>query len=201
MSKTRVTVPDKIYKQVMKEFNHRCAIGGEDNPQLHHIDGDPSNNDPLNLIPLCPNCHLSDQHNPTRRIEPEKLTLLRIYRDPIVLKPQFHPLFLRMQFFDVEKIPNPDPKAIEQQAKELVEFVAEMEMGAFYSKKISELVKKAKYTRAWTGSPGEAERHRRQDEERGKDYLQILGEVKEEVYKLIMELLRFQNWDKVTNPR
>jgi len=195
MPKNRVTVPNKIYSQVMKEFNHRCAIGGEGNPQLHHIDGDPSNNDPLNLIPLCPNCHLSDQHNPTRAIEPEKLTLLRIYRDPTVLKPQFHPLFLRIQFLNVDKIPNPAPDVVSQQAVELVEFVAEMEMGAFYSKKINELIKKTKYAGVWTGAPGEAERRRSQDEERGREYLQKLREVKEEVYKLIMELLRFQKWN------
>ncbi len=195
MSKNRVAIPDKIYNQVMKEFNHRCAIGGENNPQLHHIDEDPSNNDPLNLIPLCPNCHLSDQHNPTRAIEPEKLTLLRIYRDPMVLKPQFHPLFLRIQFLDVDKFPNPDPDIIAQQAVELVEFVAEMEMGTFYSKKINELVGKKKYAGIWTGGSGEAERRKRQNEERGKEYLQKLRDVKEEVYKQVMELLRFQKWN------
>ena len=25
--------------------------------EIHHIDGNPANNDPFNLIPLCPNCH------------------------------------------------------------------------------------------------------------------------------------------------
>jgi len=179
----------------MKEFNHRCAIGGEDHPQIHHIDGDPSNNDPLNLIPLCPNCHLSDQHDPTRAIEPEKLTLLRIYRDPMVLKPQFHPLFLRIQFLDVDKKSNPDPKVLEQQASELVGFVAEMEMGNFYSKKINELVKKPKYATSWSGSTGESERRRTDNEERGKEYLQQLRDAREAVYKLIMELLRFQKWN------
>lgn len=195
MPKKRVAVSDKIYNQVMKEFNYRCAIGGEDNPQLHHIDGDPSNNDPLNLIPLCPNCHLSDQHNPTRAIEPDKLILLRSYRDPMVLKPQFHPLFLRIQFLDIDKTPDPDPVVIEHQAVELVEFIAEMEMGTFYSKKINKLIEKTKYAGIWTGAPGGQERKKRQNEERGIEYLQKLREVKEEVYKLIMELLRFQKWN------
>lgn len=195
MPKDRKYVPAKIHDKVMKEFSHRCAIGGEDNPQLHHIDSDPSNNDPLNLIPLCPNCHLSDQHNPTRAIEPEKLTLLRIYRDPLVLKPQFHPLFLRLQFLDLDKKPNPDHDMLAQQAVELVEFAAEMEMGKFYSKKINELVKKPKYPGVWTGASGETERRRMLSEERGKEYIQQLREAKEEVYKLTMELLRFQKWN------
>jgi hypothetical protein len=51
--KTRVSIPKPIRDRVLKEYHHRCAIRGEDNPQLHHIDEDPSNNDPLNLIPLC----------------------------------------------------------------------------------------------------------------------------------------------------
>ena len=56
MAKVRISIPTKISDKVLKEFNHRCAKCGTDNPHLHHIDENPSNNDPLNLIPLCPCC-------------------------------------------------------------------------------------------------------------------------------------------------
>ncbi|MDQ3011542.1 MAG: HNH endonuclease, partial [Acidobacteriota bacterium] len=78
---------------MLKEFNYRCAICAIDNPQLHHIDETPSNNDPMNLVPLCPNCHLIDQHNPTRTLDPIKLSLFRKFKDPFILKSQFDPLF------------------------------------------------------------------------------------------------------------
>src|SRR6266852_5884563 len=92
-SKTRKAVPKATRSQVLAEFNHRCAVCGTDRPQIHHIDENPSNNDPMNLIPLCPNCHLTDQHNPTQPIDPAKLSLFRQYKDPMILTPQFHPLF------------------------------------------------------------------------------------------------------------
>jgi len=36
----------------------KCGIGlGDLVPDIHHIDGNPQNNEPSNLIVLCPNCH------------------------------------------------------------------------------------------------------------------------------------------------
>ena len=70
---------------VLKEFNHLCAVCGGIGPQVHHVDEDNSNNVVENLLPLCPNCHLRDQHNPTRRHAVEKLQLFRKYKDPFSL--------------------------------------------------------------------------------------------------------------------
>ena len=135
MAKNRVTIPTAIRESVLKEFSHHCAICGKDSPHIDHIDGDPSNNDPMNLIPLCPNCHLTDKHNPTTPIDSEKLRLFREFRDPTILKPQFQPLFIRMKFLN----------SITDYAKtsdlwncsgDLFDFVAHLEMGGFYSKKL-----------------------------------------------------------------
>ncbi len=56
-----------ISRTIRELFNYHCAWCGKDchDPatshdalQVHHIDEDPSNNRPENLIPLCAVCHL-----------------------------------------------------------------------------------------------------------------------------------------------
>ena len=80
VSTARKAVPRATRDEVLREFNHACAICGTANPQIHHIDGDHSNNDPLDLLPLCPNCHLGDQHNPTRPLEPGRVLCFGVSR-------------------------------------------------------------------------------------------------------------------------
>jgi hypothetical protein len=42
----------------LRHWNHECVICGFDKiVAIHHIDENRSNNNPLNLIPLCPNHH------------------------------------------------------------------------------------------------------------------------------------------------
>ncbi len=143
MAKKRVVIPPKIRDAVLGEFNHRCAICGTDKPHLHHIDEDPSNNDPLNLLPLCPNCHLIDQHNPTARLDPVKLSLFRTYKNPTILTPEFEPLFRRLRFLDrIED--TSEIKKLESQVGELCGFVRALEMGAFYGKQIEKLTEPPK---------------------------------------------------------
>jgi phosphopantothenoylcysteine synthetase/decarboxylase len=57
MAKPRVTVPENVRLDVIARANSRCCICQTPFVQVHHIDSDPSNNDPGNLAPLCPNCH------------------------------------------------------------------------------------------------------------------------------------------------
>lgn len=195
MAKTRLSIPKIIRDAVLKEFNHRCAICGTDRPQVHHIDEDPSNNDLLNLIPLCPNCHLVDQHNPTIPMDPEKLRLFREFKDPTILKPQFHPLFKRMKFLNSVSSDS-DVKALDAKCKELTEFISAIEMGAFYSKRISELLKKPPESIApvhWEHS-GEWSSPFSDNESKSKQYVEQLTSGREQVFSLIVELLRFQNW-------
>ena len=140
MAKKRVAASAKVREAVLKEYNHRCAICGTDQPQLHHIDEDPSNNDPANLLPLCPNCHLSDHHNPTVSIGPELLALFRKHKNPTILLPQFLPLYKRVTFlFEIEPGDGPT-KELEARVDELKGFVASLEMGDFYKVKIGKLL-------------------------------------------------------------
>lgn len=191
MTKTRISIPQKTSEKVLKEFNHRCAKCGADNPHLHHIDENPSNNDPLNLIPLCPNCHLVDQHNPTRFVEPGKLSLFRIYKDPTMLKPQFHPIFTRLQFLESNE-GELTLDELEEKVIELVEFIFTMEKGEFYGTIIGRMIIPQDLIVRNVSVPrfkGDA-----QKKQRATEYFLELQQVKEKIYSLIVEALRFQPW-------
>jgi hypothetical protein len=196
MTLKRVAILQKTHDQVLKEYRHRCAKCGGDNPQIHHIDENPANNDPMNLIPLCPNCHLTDQHDPTRAIDPKELGLFRQYRNPMILKPQFHPLFARLKWLD-EIREDSDEFELQGRAIELVNFVAGLVMGNFYGKEIAALVFFRSELTYHIGldftdairvkSPEELLKH-------AEEYRGQLRAVHDRVYQLAIELLRFQNW-------
>lgn len=190
MAKTRLQIPKAIRDTVLKEFNHRCAICGTDRPQVHHIDEDPSNNELLNLIPLCPNCHLVDQHNPTTPMDSEKLRLFRQFKDPTILKPQFHPLFVRMKFLG-SLTDKSDASDLHKQVKELRDFVACLEMGAFYSKRIDEMLQYPGGSVSDWRDPAAWEEERIR---RTKLYRTKLLAAKDEIFSLLVEVLRFQKW-------
>jgi hypothetical protein len=194
MRKMRKGIPKATKEKVLKEFSHRCAKCGSDNPQLHHMDEDPSNNDPMNIIPLCPNCHLIDQHDPTKTIELCKLQLFRKYKDPSLLKPEFHPLYLRYVFFNSLEEFN-DFDDINDRLSELIDFIKELEMGPFYAKKIDTITKEpAMGLATLIGDYASEQRRFQLIKEHNEEYRQKLIAVREEVAKLIVELLRYQPW-------
>jgi HNH endonuclease len=55
----RPDVPDKIATALLIANDHTCCICSEPRRavQIHHIDGDSSNNNPSNLAVLCLDCH------------------------------------------------------------------------------------------------------------------------------------------------
>lgn len=189
LSKNRTTVPERVRVAVLKEFNHRCALCGADRPQIHHIDEDPSNNENANLIPLCPNCHLTDQHNPTQPIEPAKLALFRRFKDPAIMLPQFNPLFTRMRFLVDLDVPALGPERLSQAAEELVEFVAVLEMGAFYSAQLDKLI-----GRRETVFIPSLEDPMARVKRSPKEYLSHFLTNRGRACELVVELLRYQAW-------
>ncbi len=194
MSKTRKDIPSAIKEQVLKEFSHRCAKCGTDNPQLHHMDEDPSNNDPMNIIPLCPNCHLTDQHDPTKKMEVDRLRLFRKYKDPSILKPEFHPLYRRFSFLNsLEEIADFDD--LNDRLSELIGFIENLEMGSFYAKKIRSITEESAIG-LFTVLGDSASEHRRFKviKEHNEEYRQQLIAAREEIAELVVELLRFQRW-------
>lgn len=53
------------WREHLKPFCEKCGFEAQERRQLdvHHKDGDKSNNDPSNLITLCPPCHRLIDHS------------------------------------------------------------------------------------------------------------------------------------------
>lgn len=198
----RKTISKKITDALHKEYEHRCAVCGGSSPHIHHIDEDSSNNELLNLLPLCPNCHLSDQHNPTRKVEIRKLQLFRKYKDPAILKPQFHPIYTRQLFLETVMLSEEPIDDIESQANELIEFIQSFEMGEFYGRRLNELIGPLHqvFVMSFNSVPDPA--YEKQLRATSINYRQHIISNRESACKLIIELLRYQSWanaDKIPN--
>lgn len=56
-SKTRINIPAKTEADVMFHSDRQCCVDKKKGVHIHHIDGDPSNNNFKNLALLCFDCH------------------------------------------------------------------------------------------------------------------------------------------------
>lgn len=63
MVKKRKILSESERREIISKSNNRCCICQTPFIVIHHIDEDPSNNDPDNLAPLCPNCHNMSHSN------------------------------------------------------------------------------------------------------------------------------------------
>lgn len=91
MAKERVPIPDDLAAEVMFASDSTCCVCRMEKHkvQIHHMDGNPSNNTFENLAVICMHCH-SDAHTTgafTRNLTPE---LIRLYnsswRDIVTLR-------------------------------------------------------------------------------------------------------------------
>ena len=192
----RTIVPTKIREAVLAEYSHKCAICGSERPHLHHIDEDNSNNVTSNLLPLCPNCHLRDQHNPTKRLDTDKLGLFREYKDPSILTSQFHPTFLRQRFLSTIKLCDEDTGQIEAQCVELIEFISTFEMGVFYAKKLKELMQPNQSAYVFSMLGTDTPDTSRKVAEANRKYREELLAARPAIQYLLVEQLRYQTWAK-----
>lgn len=85
MPKSRKKIPTRIADDVMYGADLLCCVCEYRGDQIHHIDDDPSNNDPDNLVLLCFNHHdeVTRTGGITRRLSP---SLLRKYRAALYKK-------------------------------------------------------------------------------------------------------------------
>lgn len=80
-TRTRIPKENKIRAELQKEINSLCpfCISTEvGHFQIHHIDDNPSNNEILNLILVCPTCHskiTKGDYSPMEVLQ-KKITLL-----------------------------------------------------------------------------------------------------------------------------
>jgi len=201
MAKDREAVPAAVRDAVMKEFNHRCAVCGSDRPHLHHIDEDPSNGAPENLIPLCPNCHLIDQHDATNAVPQGKLLFFRRHKHRNILKPQFNPIYRRLEFLyaigDSDKV-----SILEVRSDELVGLVSTLAMGQYFGSAIAKLLKPPSSGMVLTiGDPTSEARARVHRAARDQQYRQQLRDVAPAVETLVVEMLDYQTWESpATSP-
>ena len=196
--KRRPSIPVKIRSQVLGEYRHKCAVCANDKPQLHHIDEDPSNNDPMNLLPLCPNCHLQDIHDPTRPPDKDKLRLFRRKRDPFILDHRFKPLWDRIAVLYVPA-EGMSEKDYQFAAHDLVNFIAALNMGEYYSKRIMHVLEEpiSYYpSKKLENKSGLTEGEVRASESHRLAAEKVMIELVED---FAVELLRFQNWKLTKN--
>jgi len=82
MAKKRIPIPNELAAKVMFESDRTCCICRDPTrkTEIHHIDGDPTNNDFSNLAVVCKDCQ-SDAHTEhafARNLTPE---LVRKYNE------------------------------------------------------------------------------------------------------------------------
>ena len=80
MAKTRISIPDELAAEVMFASDQTCCVCNDQirKTEIHHIDGDPSNNDRSNLALVCKD-HQSEAHTDhsfARNLTPD---LIRLY--------------------------------------------------------------------------------------------------------------------------
>jgi hypothetical protein len=195
----RKRVSEKQRQRILKLYWHRCAICAANHPEVHHIDEDRANNDDMNLLPLCSNCHsnyhLADAHDPTAPMDTRKLRLFRAYRDPSILAPEFHPIFRRLAFVL-------DPTMIEsldharKLVTDLVAFVKQFEMGMYYHVQVNDLleVPSRAFVRGTSETPAQETRRREERAEALRDYQRSVAAKAPEVLGHIIDMLRYQPW-------
>lgn len=84
--------------------------------------------------------------------------------------------------------------SLEHQAKELTEFVASLEMGDFYGKRLKELLGPIHWTFIISLGDGPDPKYERQRKKANRDYRQMLVDNREDIKSLLVELLRYQSW-------
>ena len=189
MPKTRAPLPKALREKVLLEFNHRCAICGRERPQVHHIDENPENNDLPNLLPLCPNHHLSDQHDPTRRLDPLLLSLFRQHKDPQILSARFEPVFRRLRPLLIAKSSSTF-RELADAASDLSSFIGRFAMGDYYFGQLRMLLD-------WEGASGcNTENEAAVLEVHRQRFISRIQANLPAAIRLLVEQLRYQEWPR-----
>ena len=195
MTKKRISIPKTVAEEVLKEYRHKCAMCGRHEPQLHHIDEDPGNNDPVNLIPLCPNCHLQDIHAPTAPLDRQKVHLFRRSKDPFILDPRFHPVWVRLRF--LRRSDGESGYSWKFCCQDLKSFVKAFQMGEYYSGRIDSVLRSPlDHMIAFLRDQGRmvSKADIQNDPGRHKEVEEFRATAIED---LCVEMIRYQSWSRI----
>ena len=71
----RTPIPQFIQNSVLLGNRHACFVCQKPRVQLHHIDGNPNNNDPINIAALCLDHHdmATMQMGLTKKLQPQQI--------------------------------------------------------------------------------------------------------------------------------
>ncbi len=77
--RNRVKIPEKVIVYIVAKCADQCCVCYSRGIQIHHLDGNPANNELDNLAPLCPNCHEQASAHPISvvNLTPSRLKKLR----------------------------------------------------------------------------------------------------------------------------
>ena len=132
----RIPIPTRTKVAVLKCYHHKCALCRRNPPppELHHIDGNPSNNDTINILPLCPNCHSS-----IARVSPITILLFRKHGRREILSVEFEEVLKKCAFVVELSADDWIPWFIAP-AEDLVAFVRQLDMGKYYAPRLKRLI-------------------------------------------------------------
>lgn len=197
MKQKRPSIPKATQELVLEEYQHRCAIPicNVAKPQLHHIDLDNTNNDPLNLIPLCPTHHLLGQHGTQPTFTPTLLKFYRIHKHSLILHPRFMSIFKRLEFLENVSSKS-NATEVRKSMGDLIKFIRSQGNGDYYASTIGRLTAYEPFIASvsipYGGSLPQWYINGMNNEI--PQYLEKIQKNRDEVVKLIIEFLDFQNW-------
>ena len=185
----RLPVPKKMRDKILVEFNHRCVCCNAPYHEVHHIDGNRSNNAEDNLIVLCPNCHQGKVHGNSITITPEQLKLYKITRSKAIFKPIYNAVKNRIKFIETDEYENLTYDDIIEKVQDLINYIDTLTQGTYYGKKLKRLLSREPCIYV-LGSPSHI--YNQQTREIEKRYKKKIREKKEEILKLVFECIEIQ---------
>jgi len=142
MKKKRLPIPQKIKDKLLVECNHMCVRCGVQYHEVHHIDGDPSNNAEENLIVLCPNCHQGKVHGNGIKITSTQMKLYKMTKSKAVFSPIYSAVKDRIMFIETDEYENLTSDEISTRSRDLIGFISTLSHGEYYTQKLRDLLPK-----------------------------------------------------------
>jgi hypothetical protein len=138
----RVRIRPDVLERVKAAYGHRCAVCREPYVEVHHIDGDRTNNAESNLIPLCSNCHHGRVHGKAgHRLTAKGLRLYKELGVRFAATGPYNLLLRRLAYVTSGKFEQMDRRELGDSFERLISFVNGLEHGAHFVHCLEQLMK------------------------------------------------------------